>query len=114
MTEATILALVAIVGSVITALFKLLADNTKAQAKSAEAMSALVQETRKGNVEAAQRNGHLGEQNENITRLIVSHAEDSKLWADSAATKVVSELESVIAKQTVQHQTVQHQTVEEE
>lgn len=64
-----ILALVGIVGAVITALFKLLADNTKA-------LNALVDETKTGNVEAKQRNGHLGEQNVQIATLVTHQGTD--------------------------------------
>lgn len=80
MTEATVLALVAIVGSVITALFKLLNDNTKA-------LNALVTETKQGNIEAKERNGHLGEQNVQITELIAAHTEKTIEAIDNLKTQ---------------------------
>jgi hypothetical protein len=74
MENATIIALISviaafvtIVGTVITTLFKLLSENTKVT-------SALVEETKTGNAEAKQRNGHLGEQNIQITELITSQS----------------------------------------
>lgn len=92
MTEATVLALVAIVGSVITALFKLLNDNTKAQNATAGAMKSLVEETRKGNEEAAERNGHLGEQNIQITELIATHT-----------TKTIEAIDGIKSQHVDQH-----------
>jgi len=61
----TSLALIAILGTVITALFKLLAANTKA-------LNALVKETKDGNQQAETRNGHLGEQNVHIVKMVES------------------------------------------
>lgn len=109
MTEATVLALVAIVGSVVAGLFKLLTDNTKAQSENTKAMKALVAETRKGNVEAAQRNGHLGEQNENITSMIIAHAKESQLLVDTAVERVS---EIVKGATNIEQQNVKSQTVE--
>lgn len=102
MTEATILALVAIVGTVITALFKLLNDNTKA-------LTALVEESRKGNVEAAKRNGHLGDQNIKITELIVNHEKDVHALVGEAVTKVIETVQNVKV-QNVEQQHVETTT----
>lgn len=65
----------AVLAAVVKPLFALLRENTKAQNNTATAMQALVEETRKGNREAAERNGHLGEQNIQITELIAKHTE---------------------------------------
>ena len=109
MTEAIVLALIAIVGSVITALFKLLSDNTKATSALAESNRELVAETRKGNKEAAERNGHLGEQNENITRLIISHAEDSQKIIDDVIHEVreLSQTSLNTKQQNVEYQHIE-------
>lgn len=82
------LALIAIVGTVITALFKLLNDNTKA-------LQALVAETKDGNDKAEARNGHLGNQNVEIANI----AKDISRKLDQIDTQQVN-------KQTVEHQTV--------
>lgn len=76
-------------------------NNTKANEKTALAMSKLVTETRKGNREAAERNGHLGEQNIKITELVANHTKEMK--------KEFSKLD----KQTIKEQKVEHQVVKE-
>lgn len=82
----------------------------------------LVQETRKGNKEAAERNGHLGEQNENITKLIVAHAADTKAMADQASIKIIKSLKDIkvqnvktqnIEKSHIKDEVVEHETVKE-
>lgn len=93
------LALIAIVGSVITALFKLLNDNTKVQRE-------LVEETRKGNREAAERNGHLGEQNIQITELISQMNTEVKAAAQRNYDAITNVNEQHVKKQIVQHETV--------
>lgn len=55
------LALIAILGTVIATLFKLLANNTKALNKSTEVHKQVALEIKKGNKEAKERNGHLAE-----------------------------------------------------
>lgn len=74
--------------------------NTKSNEKTADAMASLVRETRKGNKEAAERNGHLGEQNIQIAELITKHT-----------TTMQSELKK-LENQTVKEQTVENQIVE--
>lgn len=105
----------AVLTLVVRPLFKLLADNTKAtnaQATAAEsqakAMEALVAETRKGNKEAKQRNGHLGEQNIQITELITKMGTDMKSAADRNHDAIVN-----VKEQHVQHQTVNKEVVKE-
>jgi hypothetical protein len=76
-----ILALIAIVGTIVAGLFKLLNDNTKA-------LIALVEETRTGNREAKERNGHLGEQNiqlgEQNTQLATMFTQHTEAAAQTA------------------------------
>jgi hypothetical protein len=67
--NSTTLALIAILGTVITALFKLLSDNNKA-------LNNLAEVNRTGNEEAKARNGHLGEQNIHIVELITQQNRD--------------------------------------
>lgn len=93
------LALIAIVGSVITALFKLLNDNTKVQRE-------LVEETRRGNREAAERNGHLGEQNIQITHLITKVNKDIVHAIDRNYKAMVN-----VKEQHVKHQVVDSEIV---
>jgi hypothetical protein len=64
------LALIAIVGTVITGLFKLLNDNTKALGKLVKSSEKVAEATQKSAKEAKQRNGHLGEQNVKIAELV--------------------------------------------
>ncbi len=66
--NAIIMALVVIVGSVITGMFKLLNSNTKAQNRMVDAQNRmtdaqkdLVRAHNKGNKEAEKRNGHIAE-----------------------------------------------------
>ncbi len=83
--DPTSVALVAIVGAVITALISLLKDNTRAT-------NALVEETRTGNREAKERNGHLGEQNVQIAQLVTSQSADItaiKMSLEQSATTLV-------------------------
>lgn len=110
MGEGTVsIAAIGLVGTilalVVTPLFKLLNANTKAQEKNTEAFQSLVAETKKGNDEAAQRNGHLGEQNIQITDMIAKHTE--------VMSKEFAKIGRDLKKQTVKEQTVEHQTVKE-
>ena len=68
-SDPTTLALIAIVGTVITALFKLLNDNTKALTKVAHSSDLVAKATTKSAKEAKDRNGHLGEQNVQIAQI---------------------------------------------
>ena len=87
------LALVGILATVVTALFKLLNDNTKAGQANTEALKTIAVETKKGNQEAKIRNGHLGQQNVQITEMIAALA---------------------VKMQNVEEQHVTHQTVEKQ
>lgn len=101
------LALVAIVGSVITALFKLLADNTKALKKLAESNDQRTRAEKLSNKkllavhektarEAEERNGHLGKQNVEIIKI----------------SKEISKNMAHLSNQEVGKQHVQNQVVE--
>lgn len=90
------LALIGIVGTVVAGLFKLVTDtikaNTKAIEKMADSSQKIADATEKGNREAKERNGHLGEQNVQITELIVGQTTvlndiqaSSKATADTTA-----------------------------
>jgi hypothetical protein len=124
------LAFLGLLGTIFTAMFKLLNDNTKAQNRNATAMSSLVKETAKGNKEAKQRNGHLGEQNIQITELItgqnkdiaaIKMATDKNLNASEKVVDILSKSAVIAAEdrdfltggapQVVHEQTVEHQTV---
>lgn len=107
-TSQTELALVAIVASVITALFKLLNDNTRALKglqKSTEARTEVERESSNKTIavlertanEAEQRNGHLGEQNIEIAKI----------------SKEISKKLDKISTQEVHDQHVHHQVIEE-
>lgn len=100
MTENSIaLALIAIVGGVITSLFKLLNNNTKALNKNVQAHLTVAKEIKKGNREAKERNGHLGE-------MATKQAEFTK----ESTNQILKAVQS-IPKQNVQEQNVEHQTV---
>lgn len=91
------LALIAIVGTVITALFKLLNDNTTA-------LTNLATTTETGNREARERNGHLGEQNIQIATLITSQNQDvASIKASTTQTAANTErIEVVLNKSAVE------------
>lgn len=75
--SAVTLALIAILATVVTGLFKLLSDNTKATKGNTTALESIAQATNKGNREAKERNGHLGDQNIEITKLITKSNKDT-------------------------------------
>jgi RNA binding exosome subunit len=81
--DAVNLALVAIVGSVITALFKLLDANTKAIGKLVHSSDKVAKATTKSAKEAKQRNGHLGDQSKMIAKLITEQNQDVKELKES-------------------------------
>lgn len=95
MDNAVALASIGLVGTllavVVKPLFTLLRENTKAT-------NALVEETKKGNREAKQRNGHLAE-------LVIQQGEQTKMIAEASTEKVIA------AMQHVEHQKVEHQIV---
>lgn len=109
--DPTVLALIAIVGTVITALFKLLGDNTKAQANLGVAIKSLTDETAKGNREAKQRNGHLGEQNIQITEMIASMGQNINDKADRNFKAFQNIQTQHVVKQTIDNAVVNDEIV---
>lgn len=102
MDNAVALAAIALVGSilaiVVKPLFALLRANTEAARDNANATRALVAETKKGNREAKERNGHLAE-------LVIEQGKQTMMIAESSTDKVIA------AMQHVEHQQVEHQTI---
>ena len=80
----------------LTAAINVMASTHMAQAKATEE---LVKETRKGNVEAKQRNGHLGEQSIQIAEMV-----------KSSTTSVLKAVQNIgiqhVGKQTVDEQII--------
>lgn len=103
MESAAVLALIAIVGSVITAQFKVINSGAKATEKQAKATEDLVKETRKGNKEAKDRNGHLGE-------LIIQSMESTKT-VTKGATQTIIDAVGHVNTQHISNQTVDHQEI---
>lgn len=105
--NATSLALVAIVGSVITALFKLLRDNTKALERVALAGERTASE-------AEARNGHLAEISVNSHKQTLAVLKTIPITMQNIADKQASAIINAVKidKQIVNEQTVKHQTDE--
>lgn len=109
-----ILALITLITFLATGFFKLVNEQvkvhgkiakgleglTKSGDKQATAMREIARETKQGNKESAKRNGHLGEQNVQITQLIQETRKD-----------MLNNLENIkeqhVDKQIVEHQEVQ-------
>lgn len=99
--EATTLALIAILGTVVTGLFKLLSNNTKALDKMSHSMGEVAKSNKRIADESKQRNGHLGE-------LIVKQG----VIAMQNKEQIVDNIKGLtINKQTVHQQTVEHEIV---
>lgn len=101
MEDATTLALVSIVGAVITALFKLLNDNTKATNNMATSHDKVAEAIVQGNLEAKERNGHLGDQSLKIIGMMAESRKDTLQAINDLKVQHVD-------KQIVQEQTVEH------
>ena len=85
MDSAVVLSAFGIFSAMVLGLFKIIATQTQAVvllAKNIEENTAIsrdiVEETRTGNREAAERNGHLGEQNIEIAKLVIKQNKDVK------------------------------------
>lgn len=125
-----------ILAVVVTPLFTLLKNATKAQEANTHALEKMALSTDKvaaatviGNDEAKQRNGHLGEQNVQITELIMGQNKD--ISSIKTATEITASTNMKVAQilsksaliaaedrdiltggnQVVHEQTVEHQTV---
>lgn len=103
-----------ILAAVVTPLFKLLNANTAALNNIAETNKELVKETRKGNREAALRNGHLGEQNIQITELISEHNKEVLALSDRIMKKLDTQSIGTlnVAHSNVEEETVHSQKIE--
>lgn len=122
--SSVILALIGIVGTVIAGMFRLLAANTKALNKVAKASDKVAIATTKSANEAKQRNGHLGEQNLHLAKLVTSQNKDvaSIKESNSVIAKILSKSAVIAAEdrdiltgtQVVEHQKVEHQTIQHE
>ena len=85
MDSAVVLSAFGIFSAMVLGLFKIIDAQTKVTAllaKNIEENTAtsrdIVEETRTGNREAAERNGHLGEQNIEIAKLVIKQNKDVK------------------------------------
>jgi len=103
-----------ILAVVVTPLFKLLNANTAALNNIAKTNKELVKETRKGNREAAQRNGHLGEQNIQITELINKYNKEVLALSDRIMKKLDTHSIGTlnVAHSNVEEETVHSQKIE--
>lgn len=106
MESAAILALIAILGSTMVALFKLLNQNTKALDKMTTAMTNVAHSNKRIADESKQRNGHLAE-------LITEQGKQSVQIADMAVNKVIEGVQNV-KTQNVINQKVEQSTVKDE
>lgn len=120
--DAVNLALVGLIGAVITALFKLLDANTKAIGKLVHSSDKVAKATTKSAKEAKQRNGHLGDQSLHIAKLIAVQNKDIKELKESNAKIATTLSKSALiaaedrdiltaSTQHVDNQTVEHQTI---
>src|SRR5690349_1886508 len=109
MDNAIVLALLAIVATVVGGMFKLLDANTKALTKLPESSEQVAKETATSNQEAKQRNGHLGEQNNQITELItrqngdivaIREAGEANVRATQKAVEVLEQTARTLADTT--------------
>lgn len=108
------LALVGLAGAILTIvvapLLALLRSNTRAQNKATIAHSRvasevknLVKETKTGNEEAKDRNGHLAD-------LVIQQGEQTKALAEGAVNTITSALQNV-PEQHIEHAHIEHQDV---
>ena len=101
MDSAVVLSAFGIFSAMVLGLFKIIDAQTRAVimlAKNIEENTAtsrdIVEETRTGNREAAERNGHLGEQNIEIAKLVIKQNKDVK-----AIRKSNHNIETMLKKQ---------------
>lgn len=109
--NAVALAAIGLAGTIAAGMFSLLKSNTKAQNGTTQALERLVAETAKGNREAKQRNGHLGEQNERITELVLEHSKEAQGLVDLAASKVAATM--AVAMKSLKNQHVDNLHVQQ-
>lgn len=101
MSDQVTLALIGMIGAIIAGFFKMIDSQNKNQKeltkavnilsvnsdKQTKASLAIAKETKQGNIEAKERNGHLGEQNVQITELIAAHTEKTIEAIDNLKTQ---------------------------
>jgi len=66
---------------------------------------------RQGNIEAAERNGHLGEQNIKITELVIENKKSNAKQYTAVLSAISDMKEQHVKNQRVDKQTVVHETV---
>lgn len=115
-SDPVLLGTIGVVTALMAGFFKVISSQTKANEKLSKTMDKMAdssckvaQELRKGNKEAKERNGHLGEQTEKIAELVIQSKDDIKKLANRnyEATKNIKH-------QKVEHQVVEHGTVKEQ
>jgi len=119
MDSAVFLAVLAVFSTMVVGLFKIIDTQNKAQALLAENLKdntdsnrEIADATNKGNEEAKIRNGHLGEQNIKIAKLVTSQNTDVK-GIRNTNNKIV-ELLKLNKDQHIETQIVDVQTVNKE
>lgn len=125
MSDQTIALLLGTFGTIIAGFFKLINDQNKVHGKivegltkletsgnaQAEAMQLVAAETKQGNKESAKRNGHLGEQNVQITELITAARADMLSAVENVNEQHIKK--QVVDNQQVKNEVVEHQQVKE-
>jgi len=101
----TTLAFIGVIGTVITALFKLLNDNTKALNRLVTSSEKVALATQKAAKEAKERNGHLGEQSIKLAEALNTQNAEihtiSKTLQSSATTLAQTEADKKSALKEV-------------
>lgn len=107
MENAVALAAIGLAGTICAGFFALvnkqnvlMAKQTKVHSEIGAGLDRLAKAHEKGNVESAERNGHLGEQNIQLAEL-----------QKSTAKQLLNAI-STIGKQTIKEQNVEHQHIE--
>lgn len=125
MSDQTIALLLGTFGAIITGFFKLINDQNKVHSKIAEGLSKLetsgnaqanamqdiARETKQGNKESAKRNGHLGEQNVQITKLITAARADMLDAVENVNEQHIKR--QIVDNQQVKNEVVEHQEIKE-
>jgi hypothetical protein len=102
------LAALSLAGALATGFFALVNKQNIAKAldKVAGSNELIARETHQGNVEAKERNGHLGDQNIQITKMIGDMTEQIKVVADRNYSAIRNVQEQHVANQIVETETV--------
>lgn len=97
------LALIGIVGAVITTLFKQLNNTTKALNANTKAHLTVAKEIKKGNLEAKERNGHLAE-------LVMESSKQTEAIATKATKSIIDGVLNV-KEQHIEKSTIDKQVI---